>query len=132
MRKLILAGACALAFLVPLGGCAEVQKIESLFSIATGNVVPPQAVVVAINAFDSIEAIATDYLNLPRCGTGPTICRDPAITAKAIPLIRAGRADRNGLKAALRANPGASISLVTVYNDLGNTTSALSALFASK
>lgn len=128
MRKLLLA--CALAF--GLAGCAEVQKIETVFGIATGDIVSPQAVVISINAFDAIEATATNYIRLPRCGTGPTICRDPAITAKVIILIRAGRIDRNGLKAALRANPGASVSLVAVYQDLGNTTAALTSLLASK
>lgn len=132
MHKLIRACAVALALVTTLGGCAEVQKIETVFGIVTGDVVSPQAVVISINAFDAIEATATNYIRLPRCGTGPTICRDPAITAKAITLIRAGRIDRNGLKAALRANPGANISLIAVYQDLGNTTTALEALFANK
>lgn len=133
MRNIVRAGALALALCgLGLGGCAELQKVETAFQTVTGNVVAPQAVLVAINAYDAIEVTATSYIRLPRCGTGPTICRDPAITAKTIPLIKAGRADRNQLKAALRANPGASISLLDVYNDLNNTTAALTALFSAK
>jgi len=130
MRKLLLAGATA--FALTFGGCAELQKFQVAFETVTGNVVTPQAVVVAINSFDAIEATATSYLLLPRCGTGPILCREAAITAKVVPLIRAGRADRNQLKAGLRANPGQNISLVQVYEDLGNTTAALTASLATK
>lgn len=128
MRKYTIIMALALS----LGGCAGIQKLETAFQTVTSNVVTPQAVFVAINAFDAVEATAKNYVALPRCGTGPTVCRDPAITANVIKYVRAGRADRNQLKAALRANPGASISLLDVYNDLGNTTTLLSAALASK
>lgn len=130
MRKLLLAA--ALAFLPALGGCAEISKLQNAFTLVTGNVVSPQAVYIAINAFDSVKAGAKNYISLPRCGTGPVVCRDPAVTAKVITYINAGTTDRNQLKAALRANPSASISLVDVYNDLGSTTAALGALLVSK
>jgi hypothetical protein len=130
MRKYTLAVPLALA--VCLGGCATFDKLETAFQTVTGKVVSPQAVVVAINAFDASEALATSYVRLPLCGTGPVVCRTQAVTTKVVTFVRAGRADRNQLKAALRLNPGANISLVDVYNDLGNTTAALSAALASK
>ncbi len=128
MRKLIPILALALA----LSGCAGIQKLETAFQTVTGKVVTPQAVYIAINGFDAIEATATNYIRLPRCGTGPAVCRDPAITAKVKAFVIAGRTDRNQLKAALRANPGANVSLLDVYNDLGNTTAALTSALASK
>lgn len=130
MRKLRLAA--ALAFAVSVAGCATFDKLETAFQTVTGKVVSPQAVVVAINAFDAAESLATSYVRLPVCGTGPVICRTQVITAKVVTFVRAGRADRNQLKAALRLNPGANLSLVDVYNDLGSTTAALSAALASK
>jgi hypothetical protein len=121
-----------LALAASLGGCASLQKLEGAFQTVTGNVVTPQAVFIAINAFDAVEATAKNYINLPRCGTGPTVCRDPAITASVIKYVRAGRTDRNQLKAALRANPSANVSLLAIYQDLGNTTAALTSALASK
>jgi hypothetical protein len=126
IRKIIIACAVALS----LGGCAEFQKLQNGFALVTGPIVTPQQVVIAINAFDAVEATATNYLHLPRCPSA-SICRDPAITAKLVPAIRAGRADRNTLKAALRANPGQNLSLANVYNDLGSTTSLIVSLAKS-
>ncbi len=123
MRKSLIAGALALAFL-SLPGCATLQKIESAISIAAGPNVTPQQVYIAINAFDGIEATATNYLKLPRCPQA-VACRDPATSAKVITWVRAGRADRNQLKAGLRAAPGQNISLVAVYNDLAGLTGQL-------
>ena len=126
MRKHILAGALALAFL-SLPGCATLQKIESAISIATGPVVTPQQVYIAINAFDGVEATATNYLRLPRCPQA-VVCRSPSTSAAVITWVRAGRVDRNKLKAGLRAAPGQNISLVDVYNDLGNITGQIGSL----
>lgn len=128
MRKLFRAGAIALATAVLcLGGCAELQKVEGAFQAATSNIVTPQAVVIAINAFDAVEATATNYVRLPRCPT-TAVCRSPSTSAAVITWIKAGRADRNQLRAALQAAPGANVSLVDVYNDLTNTTQQLGAL----
>lgn len=126
MRKLICAGALALACI--LGGCAEIQKAEAVFGVVTGDVVTPQAVVIAVNAFDAVEATATNYLRLPRCGGGAVACRNPSTSAAVVAWIRAGRADRKQLLAGLRAAPGQSISLVAVYKDLTSTTAQLGAL----
>ena len=130
MRKFVLAA--ALAILPMLGGCAALQKVETVFQVAQGQIVTPQAVWVAVNAFDAAESVATKYLQLPRCGTGPVICRDQAISASVIVWIRTGRADRNQLKAALRANPSGSLTLIDVYQDLSNTTAQLVSALANK
>ncbi len=122
MRKSLIAGALVLAFL-SLPGCATLQKIESAISIATGPNVTPQQVYIAINAFDGIEVAATSYLRAT-C-PNPKSCQDPATAGTVITWVRAGRADRNTLKAGLRAAPGQNISLVAVYNDLGSMTANL-------
>ena len=127
MRHIVRAGVIALA--ITLSGCAgSLQKIENAIGIVTGDIVTPQAVYVAINAFDAVEASATNYLRLPRCSGVGNLCRTPSTSAAVITWIRAGRADRKQLLAALKANPAASQSLVSVYNDLTNTTSQLGAL----
>ncbi len=122
MRKLLLAAALAFA----LGGCALLQKIETGISIATGPVVTPQEVYIAINAFDGIEVTATNYLRV----TCPSrnACQNPTAAASIITWVRGGRDDRNRLKAGLRASPGQNISLVDVYNDLTITTAKLGSL----
>ena len=127
MRTIMRAGALALALGVALAGCAQMQNLQSLFSAATGNIVTPNEVYIAINAFDAVEATATNYLKLPRC-PGAAACRTPTTSAVVITWIKAGRADRNQLYKALNANPGTNLSLVAVYNDLTNTTSQLGAL----
>ena len=96
MRRSLIAGALALAFLT-LPGCATLQKIESGISFATGSIVTPKQVYIAINAFDVVEPTATNYLLLPRCPQA-VVCRDPSTSASVIAWVRAGRADRNKLK----------------------------------
>lgn len=103
MRKIILAFALA----VSLGGCATLQRIDAAWQAVKSATVSPQAVVVAANTFNALEATATNYLRLAKCnGSNGPICRDPAITAKVIPAVRAGRAARDSLLAFQRAHPG--------------------------
>ena len=118
-----------LALAPMLGGCATIQNIESAISFATGASVTPQQVVIAINAFDAVEGTATVYLRLPYCGApAALVCKDKATAGTIITWVRAGRVDRNTLKAALRANPAANLTLVDVYNDLSSLTSQIAAL----
>lgn len=126
MRRHLIAAALALTFL-SLPGCALFQKLETGIAIATGPTVTPRDVYLAINAFDVAEVAGTQYLRLPRCPQA-TVCRDPVVSAKVITWVRAGRADRNMLKAGLRAAPGQNISLVVVYNDLQGIVSQVKAL----
>lgn len=130
MRTLRLAA--ALVIITMLAGCAAIQKAETLFQTVSGKVVSPTAVDVAINSFDAIESVATAYLNRPLCGGTVVICRTPSVSATVRTSMRAGIKDRNTLKAALRLNPAANLSLVDVYEDLQNSTAALIAAVGSK
>lgn len=108
-----------------LGACAEIQKIESSL---TGATVSPTAVYIASNAFDALEATATNYLSLPKCGTG--ICRNAAATAQIIPAIRSGRVARNNLRTFLKTNPG-QLGPAGDYAALQSAVDTLKAIFAN-
>lgn len=123
MRKL----AFVIALALPLGACSTVQTI---YDVATGKVVTPTEVIVAASAFDAVKITATNYLRLPLCPKAP-VCRQKAATAPIIAAIRAGTADRNQLKAAVRANPTANLTLIDVFADLQHSTSALGNLIAT-
>jgi len=102
MRKLLI-----LPLLLVLGGCAALSKVENAFTTLSGASVSPAAVVVAANSFDALEATATNYLRLPRCGkTATKVCRDKAATAVLIPAIQNGRKARNDLEDFLTDHPG--------------------------
>lgn len=124
MRKIIL----ALALAVSLGGCATLQRIDAAWQAVKSATVSPQAVVVAANTFNALEATATNYLRLAKCtGANGPICRDPAITAKVIPAVRAGRAARDSLLAFQRAHPG-QLGDQGVYDALQASISTLTAI----
>lgn len=104
MRKIIL----AIALAALLGGCATLARIDAGWQAVKSSTVSPAAVVVAANTFNALEATATNYLRLKKCtGANGPICRDPAVTAKVIPAVRAGRAARDSLIAFQKAHPGA-------------------------
>jgi hypothetical protein len=99
MRKLLLAAAAALC--VAAGGCSNVvQTLQTDWSIVTGASVSPNAVYVAANAFDVVEATATTYLKFPPCSAGASLlCRSPIAVAAIVPAIRSGRQVRSQLEA---------------------------------
>lgn len=100
MRKLLLACAVALS----LGGCAQLQNAWSVITSAS---VSPDSVVVAVNAFNAVEASATNYLLLVKCtGSNGPICRDPKVTPKLIQAVRSGRIARANLEQFLQSHPG--------------------------
>lgn len=119
--------ACALALaLSPLGGCAAVSN---LWNVATGQTISPRAVVVAANAFDGLEATATNYLKLPTCSAQTTVlCKTQAGVNAIVPPVRAGRQARNQLEAYMLANPGQPAP-VTPYQALETAVSSLTSLF---
>jgi hypothetical protein len=104
MRKIIIAAMMALA----VSGCVPVmQKIDNAWNVLTASSISPEAVVIAVNSFDALEATATNYLRLERCnGANGPICRDPAATSKLVPAIRSGRVARNNLEQFLKDHPG--------------------------
>lgn len=123
MKRLLL----ALAIVGSLAGCA---RLTTDYNILTGATVSTTAVIVAANAFDAVEATATNYLRLKKCSatTGP-VCRNVAATAAIIPAIRSGRTARNNLEAFMQANPGV-LGPTGLYNALQTATSTLEQVFA--
>lgn len=104
MKRILIVGLVAL---LPFGGCAEIQRLESAVSTLTSGSVSPQAVVIAVNSFDAVEASATNYLRLQKCnGANGPVCRDPAVTVKVVLAIRQGRVARDNLLLFSKTHPG--------------------------
>ena len=118
MRKLAL----VLCVSVSLGGCAGLQNA---YDITTGASVSPKAVYVAVNAFNAVEATATNYLRLKKCtAEAAPICRSPAATIRIVPAIRSGRVARNNLRQFQKDNPG-KLGPMGLYNALTSATSTV-------
>lgn len=103
MKKLFI----VLALLIPLGGCANLQRLQDGFEAITTTTVSPKAIVIGANSFNALEATATNYLNLTRCDkTTSKVCRDKAVTAILGPAVLNARKARNDLIAFQKAHPG--------------------------
>lgn len=114
--------------LLPLGACST---IDSIVGIVTGATVTPQQAYIAANAFDTIEATATQYLQLPACGsTASKLCRASAGVNAIVPAIRIGRTARNNLEAAVTASNGQPVS-ASLYSALTAQTSTLQQIVAT-
>ena len=125
MRKIII-----LALALSLAGCAT-NPFVKLYNAATGATVDPTTVIVAANAFDALEATATNYLGLPKCTpTNGPVCRNPTATAKIIPAVRSGRVARNNLENFMTANPGA-LGPSGLYNALIASVNTLQTIFTT-
>ena len=99
IRAAAAAGLIALA----LTGCAQ---LTNAWNAVTGAQVTIQTVSVAASSFDALEATATNYLRLPKCaGSNGPVCADPAVMAKLVPAVRAGRAARDNLESFFQAHP---------------------------
>ena len=120
----------ALAVLLLAGSLAGCASISNTYDTLTGSAVSPMAVIIAGNAFDGVEATATNYLRLPNCLklTGP-ICRTTTATNAIIPAVRSGRAARNALESFMMANPG-KLGPTGLYNALKAATATLQQVFA--
>ncbi len=93
MKKLL-----ALSLALSLGGCAsEMAKLQTIFSVVTQASVSPQAIIVTANAFDALEAGATQYLTWCKTNLTTSACSagNRRIVIKA---GRSGRAARNQLE----------------------------------
>ena len=119
--RILFAGAALFA----MAGCTSLQNV---YDTLNGTSVSPTAVYVAANAFDAVEATATNYLRLKKCTTtsGP-VCRNPTATAQIIPAVRSGRVARTNLENFMVQNPGA-LGPVGLYNALTTATSTLQAI----
>jgi len=113
-----------LVICLALGGCANLQ---AAYGVLTGTSITPQQVYISANAFDAIEATATQYLRLPPCGSLP--CRNPSAVSVIVPAVRSGRLARNQLEAAISANPGAPVN-ANLLATLESSTSTLKAIMA--
>jgi hypothetical protein len=131
LRLLKLAAVIAVAD--ALSGCATVgllqRDVDTAWQVATSAKVSPTAVILAANAFDALEASATNYLRLPKCSTVATsICRDPGATRAMIPAVRAGRIARNNLEAFLRTHPG-ELGPQGLYDALASAARSIQAIY---
>ena len=107
-----------------LVGCA---KIESAYQTVTSATITVQQVYIAANAFDAIEASATQYLRLPVCGKLP--CRNPSATNSLVASIRAGRLARNKLELAVASSPTAPVD-ANLFATLTSSTTTIKAILA--
>lgn len=102
MKKLL-----ALVLVFGLAGCStELQKIKTAYEVVTSSSVSPTMVYVAANTFDALEATATNYLRLPKCGGTAIVCRNQNAVAAIIPAVHSGRVARNNLEQFLKDHPG--------------------------
>ena len=116
--------ALLIAATLALGGCSTLQNI---YTLATGTTVTPQQAVIAINAFDAVEATGTQYLQLPVCGGATKLCRTATGAASVVKYIHLGRIARNNLEAAITTAGGAPVA-ITPYQALTSQTSTLQAI----
>lgn len=121
MKKLFLMAVLGLS----LAGCASLQND---YAIITGATVSPAAVIVAGNAFDAIEATATNYLTFCKANRTIAGCGNYIAARKAIlPAVRSGRVARNNLENFLTANPG-QLGPSGLYNALVTSINTLQAV----
>lgn len=121
MKKTLL----ALTLVFGLAGCAQIQNA---YDTITSAKITANQVYIAANAFDAIQATATNYLRLPPCGKLP--CRAAGAVNVIVPAIRSGRLARNKLEAAVQANPGAPVD-ANLFATLTSSTSTIKAIFAT-
>jgi uncharacterized protein YceK len=121
MRKIIIALVIGLA----LSGCSTIQKIENAYGIVTSSAVTPRDAYIAINAFDAAKASATHLiLPLHLCNGHNAPCRAAGVRESVNKIISAGTVARNQVKAYMRANPGANITISSLA-DLRSATDNL-------
>lgn len=124
MKKLIAVALLGLS----LAGCASLQQD---YAIITGATVSPAAVIVAGNAFDALEATATNYLVFCKANRTVAGCGSYVAARKQIlPAVRAGRVARNNLEGFLTANPG-QLGPSGLYNALVTAVNTLQGIAAT-
>lgn len=110
MKKVLL----LLLLALPLGACAQLQAARTAYSIATETTIPPQTVIVAANAFNAVQATATQYLIYCKSNLATKVCSADN-RRNVIKYVRVGRAARNQLEASVASNGAAP---ATIYNTL--------------
>lgn len=123
-RKLLIAGACALA----LTSCSTVKELA-------GIEVNQQTIGVAVLAFDAAEVSAGKYTKLPDCTTGQTTgaaaCKNPIIASLVKADVLKARAARDSLWAASKASPS-GVGVTAAYQAFVAATGAIKTDLAKK
>jgi len=114
-----------IAALVMLAGCAQ---LKNAYDTVTGATVSPKLVIVAANAFNAVEATATNYISYCAPNPSPAGCSDTAIK-QMIPAVRSGRDARNALETFMKSHPDA-IGAQGLYDALVSATGTLNAIVA--
>jgi hypothetical protein len=123
MKKLL-----AIAVALSLGGCASLQKD---WNAVTGATVSPEAVLVAGNSFDALEATATNYLTFCKANRALPVCSNYVGARKQIlPAVRAARVARNNLETFIQQNPG-QLGPSGLYNALTSAVATLQGIVNS-
>lgn len=113
-----------------LTGCAGLSNLKSNWDALTSVQVSADAVIVAANTFNALEATATNYLSLKRCtGSNGPICRSPAATKKIVAYVRAGRQARDAAEEFVRTHPG-TLGPTGLLDALSAANGGLQAVFA--
>lgn len=112
MKKLLIIPLLALS----LGACAQLKNFDTAWQVLTSASVSPTQIIIAGNAFDALEATATQYLNYCKsvAASPPQACalgnRKPVVAA-----VRAGIKARNALEPYVTSNTAGPSAL---YNAL--------------
>jgi hypothetical protein len=130
MRKAIF----ALLLTASLGGCAQwnagIADLKAGWSKLTGATLSPTVVRLAVDAFDGVEATATNYLSLPKCSGvagGPALCHTDAAKAAIVKAIASGRIARNNLEQFLAGHQTA-LGSQGAYDAIGAATQTVKAI----
>lgn len=127
MRRFIIIAALALG----LGGCAELQTLSELSSVAQTAALSPKAVFIGANAFDAIEITATNYLDQCPRATPTGLCYGAdKVRPVIIPAIRSGIIVRRKLVAAARAAGGGPIAAGADWSTLRAVTATIKDILA--
>lgn len=120
---------------IPLGACDATTgffgRASNIFTAATTASVDPEAIIIAANTFDGLQATAKNYLRLRRCSaTSGPVCRQPSVTPAIVKAIRAGRDARNRAVAFVKTHPG-QLGPQGVYDALQGAVAQLQSLFTT-
>jgi len=121
MKKYLLIIPLALS----LGACATPfgQKVELAWQLITSASVSPTQIIIAGNAFDAVEASATQYLMYCKVNPALTACVLP-IRQKVVAAVRSGRSARNQLEPYVTSGTAGPSAL---YNTLAAAINTLQA-----
>ncbi len=116
----------AVALLCGLTSCSNLKQAWDTVTTAE---VPAKTIIVAANAFDAIQPVATTYIRYCTPVPAPAGCDDTVIKTKLIPAIRSGRDARNSLEQFVADHPGA-LGPKGLYDTLTTATATIQTIIA--